>query len=387
MAVSTLTGLVDDNVVLPDEKIVDMDDVIAMLDPEVSQFTTMLMKIASSPAYNSKISWLEDQLFPRLSSLGTSISNAVTTVQVGNAGEGAYFRVNDLVRVATTGEAILVTAVSTDTIGFSRAVGATAAASAASAGQLVIVGNASLQGATLGTRKVTKRVLAYNYQQIQRNPYGFTETLLAERLYGGDAMDKERKKKLVEHKRQIENALFMGARAYVTSGANPQGFCGGAQEYIATNIKDAGASALTKGNLDAYFQAFMQHGSTNKVMFAAPQVAQEISGFLRDNWVRSQPGDQVWGVAVDAFISGAYGFQVPVIVKRDWNDFSTASAQYGGRAFVLDLDYIKLRPLRPTRLLKGRQGNDADEQDEEYLTEFSLEFAQEAAHGIIKNVT
>jgi len=102
--------------------------------------------------------------------------------------------------------------------------------------------------------------------------------------------------------------------------------------------------------------------------------------------VRATPDNQLWGVQVDAFISGAYGFQIPVIVKRDWNDFTTASKQYGGFAFLIDLDYVKLRPMRDTRLLKGRQANDADEQDEEYLTEFSLEFAQEQAHMLIKGV-
>lgn len=385
MAVSTLTGLVDDNVVLADEKIVDMDDVIAMLDPEVSQFTTMLMKVSSSPAYNSKIEWLEDQLFPRLSALAVSAATADTTLQV-TAGQGAYFRAGDVVRVAISGEAVKVTSVATDTLTISRAIGGVAAATAQTGSDLVIVGNASLQGATLGTRKITKRVLAYNYEQIQRNPYGFTETLLATRTYGGDSMDKERKKKLVEHKRSIENSLFLGARAYVTTGANPVGVSGGAVEFISTNVKDAGSASLTATNLDTYFRAFLQHGSTNKVLFVAPVIAQQISSFARDNWVRATPDNQLWGVNVDAFISGAYGFQIPVIVKRDWNDFTTASKQYGGFGFLVDLDYVKLRPLRATRLLKGRQANDADEQDEEYLSEFSLEFAQEQAHGLIKGV-
>lgn len=385
MAVSTLTGLVDDNVVLADEKIVDMDDVIAMLDPEVSQFTTMLMKVSSSPAYNSKIEWLEDQLFPRLSALAVSAATADTTLQV-TAAQGAYFRAGDVVRIAISGEAVKVTSVSTDTLTVSRAIGGVAAATAQTGSDLVIVGNASLQGATLGTRKITKRVLAYNYQQVQRNPYGFTETLLATRTYGGDSMDKERKKKLVEHKRAIENSLFFGPRAYITSGANPVGVSGGAVEYISTNVKDAASASLTRANLDTYFQAGLQHGSTNKVFFVAPTLAAEISSFARDNWVRATPEDQVWGVYVDAFISGAYGFQIPVIVKRDWNDFTTASKQYGGVGFLIDLDYVKLRPLRNTRLLKGRQANDADEQDEEYLTEFSLEFAQEPAHMLVKGV-
>jgi hypothetical protein len=385
MAVSTLTGLVDDNVILADERIVDMDNVIAMLDPDVSQFTTMLMKIASSPAYNSKIEWLEDQLFPRLSALIASAASSDTTLAV-TVGTGAYFRAGDVVRMGRTGEVVRVTAISTDTIGVTRAIATVTAASMDSTYGVVIVGNASLQGATLGTRKVTKRVLNYNYEQIQRNPYGFTETLIASRLYGGGAMDKERKKKAIEHKRAIENTLFFGGRALVTSGANPVGYSGGVDEFIVTNNKNPGG-VITKANLDDYFRAFLQHGSTNKVLFAAPLVAQAISGFLRDNWVRSQPGDQVWGVAVDAFISGAYGYQIPVVVKRDWNDFQTTVNQYGGRAYLVDLDYVKFRPLRETRHLTGRQGNDADEQDEEYLTEFSLEFAQEAVHGVIQGVT
>lgn len=362
-----------------------MDDVIAMLDPDVSQFTTMLMKVSSSPAYNSKIEWLEDQLFPRLSALAVSAATADTTLQV-TAGQGAYFRAGDLVRVAISGEAVKVTSVSTDTLTISRAIGGVAAATAQTGSDLVIVGNASLQGATLGTRKITKRVLAYNYQQIQRNPYGFTETLLATRTYGGDSMDKERKKKLVEHKRSIENSLFLGARAYITTGANPVGVSGGAVEFISTNVKDAGSASLTATNLDTYFQSFLQHGSENKVLFLAPTLAKQISSFARDNWVRATANDSVWGVQVDAFISGAYGYGVPVIVKRDWNDFTTASKQYGGFGFIIDLDYVKLRPLRSTRLLKGRAANDADEQDEEYLSEYSLEFAQEAAHGVIKGV-
>lgn len=385
MAVTTLTGLVDDNVINSDEKIVDMDNVIAMLDPSVSQFTTMLMKVASSPAYNAKIDWLEDQLFPRLSTLAASAASSDTTLSAAT-GTGAYFRAGDVVRLGRTGEVVRVTAISTDTLGVTRAVGTVTAASMDSTYGLIIVGNASLQGATLGTRKITKRVTNYNYCQIQRNPYGFTETVIATRQYGGSSLDKERKKKAVEHKRALELGLFFGARALVTSGANPVGYSGGADEFISTNIKNPGG-AITKANLDDYMRAILQHGSENKVMFAAPLVAQAISGFLRDNWVRSTPGDQVWGVAVDAFISGAYGYQIPVIVKRDWNDFQTTVNQQGGRAYIIDLDYVKYRPLRETQLLTGRQGNDADERDEEYLSEYSLEFAQESVHGLIEGVT
>lgn len=134
-----------------------------MLDPDESQFTTMLMMLGSSPAVREQINWLEDQLFPRLSALAASAASADTTVTV-TTGQGVYFRAKDIVRVATTGEAFSVTSISTDTLTIVRAIGGVAAASAASGGDLLIVGNAAAQGATLGTRHITKKVLGYNYE-------------------------------------------------------------------------------------------------------------------------------------------------------------------------------------------------------------------------------
>lgn len=385
MPVATAVGLVDDADILQNERIVDMDRTVAMLDPDTSQFTTMLMKIGSVPAKSSKVEWFEDELFPRLSSVQTNYTNVATSVVVA-AGTGVYFRVGDIVRNSAAGDAFRVTAVATDTLTVVRGIGGVAAAAGTAGDQLVILGNASAQGATMGTRAITKRVTNYNYTTIQRNPYGFTETLLASDLYTGNPRDRERQKKLVEHKRAIEQNLFWGPRALDVSGANPLGFSGGVIEFLSTNVKDVNGT-LTKALLDTYMRDLLQHGSTNKVLFAAPIIAQALSGFLRDAWSPATVGTKLWGAKVDAFISGAYGYQIPVFVKREWNDFSTTLKQWGGWAFLIDMDYVKLRPLRPTRLVKDIQANDADEYDEEYKTEYSFEFQQERVHALIKGVT
>src|SRR5579863_5864723 len=137
-----------------------------MLDPDESQFTTMLMMLGSSPAVREQINWLEDQLFPRLSSLAASATSATTTITV-TTGQGAYFRAKDIVRIAVSGEAFSVTSIATDTLTVVRGLGGVVAATAASGSDLLIVGNAATQGATLGTRHITKKVLGYNYTQIQ----------------------------------------------------------------------------------------------------------------------------------------------------------------------------------------------------------------------------
>ena len=289
-------------------------------------------------------------------------------------------------RNARAGDAFTVTSVATDALTVVRGIGRVAAAGGILADQLLIVGNAAVQGATLGTRKVTKKVNNFNFTQIVRQPFGFTNTLVASKLYAGNEPANEAKKKAVEHKRALEYILFWGARGAAESSTSVSGKCGGLFEFVTTNVKDV-AGNLSKTLLDTYLRDLLQHGTENKVLFASPAFAQAVSGFLRDAWQPTSVDTKLWGAKVNAFISGAYGYQIPVIVKRDWNDFSTASSQYGGWSFLVDMDSVALRPLRPTRFLQNRQANDADEETHEYLTETSFQVKQEQTHGVIIGVT
>jgi hypothetical protein len=385
MAATILSGLVDDADILSNERVIDMDPVISMLDPDNSQFTTMLMKASRRSCFSTKVEWLEDQLMPRISLVVSGGATDGATIVV-TTNEGAYFRAGDIVRNAKTGVAVRITSVSTDTLTPGNAIGAVAFAAHTAGDQLLIVGNAAAQGATLGTEKQTQRVAQYNYTQIQRNPYGFTNSIVASKLYGGPVPDKERSKKLVEHKRALEYTLFWGARSLNTSGSEPIGASGGLYEFVTTNVKNA-AGSLTATLLDTYMRDFLQHTASASVLFVSPLVAQAISGFLRNAWTPTSTGDRLYGAKVDGFVSGAYGTQIPVFVKRDWNDFSSSSGQYGGWAFCVNMENVELNTLRNTELLRDRQARDADREDEEYLTEFSLKVKQEKSHGIIYGVT
>jgi Family of unknown function (DUF5309) len=380
------TGLIDDIDILQNERVIDMDDAIAMLDPDVSQFTTMLMRVARSGADSTKVEWLEDELFPRLATVVSGGATDGATITLG-AGEGDYFRVHDLFRNARTGVAAKVdVATSSTVIDPGLALGRVAFVAHAAADQLLIIGNAAAQGATLGTRKVTKRVAQLNYQQIFRSPYGFTRSLMASKLYGGPEPAKERKKKAVEHKRGIEYTLFWGVKSLDVSGSEPRGQAGGLFEFVTSKVIDNNG-ALSKTQLDTAMRSFLQNGENNQVFFVSPLVAQAISGFLRDAWNPTTTGQRLWGAKVDGFISGAYGYQIPVVVKRDWNDFSSASKMYGGWGFSVNMDAVSLSTLRSTSLLRDRQANDADSYDEEYLTEFSVKIKHERKHGILLGVT
>ena len=363
-----------------------MSEIVGLLETDYTQFTTALMKVRSKPAQSTKVEWLEDRLFPRKSALAASATSAATSIDV-TTGEGTYFNVGDLVRNALTGEAYEVTGVTSDAVGVTRSIGTVAAASSASGAELVIIGNASLQGASTPTAKVTERSAVYNYTQIFRLSYSFTRSLTQSNLYTGGEPNYERKKKGVEHKRQIESGLFFGARDLDTGGSEPQGFMGGLVEFLTTNLHDP-SGQMTSTELDTYLQTDLQYGSgQNKVLFASPTVARVISTFARDNWTRATPQNTLWGVKVDGLVSGAFGYEVPVFVKREWGEFSSSSNQYGSWAFVVDMDKVRIRPLQNTVLLRNRQDNGQDRVTEEYLTETSFEIHNEQAHAIIKGVT
>lgn len=389
MAVTVLSGLVDDQDILSNQRVVDMNDVIQMLDPDVSQFTTILMKLASKPANSTKIEWLEDQYFPRVTTLAASATSAAGTISVAS-GTGAYFTQYDICRIVSTGEAVAVSAApSTDTVGITRAIGGVAAASAASGGDIVILGRAAVQGATQGTKRITKKTNAYNYTQIVRNNYGFVKSLAASKLYGGPQPDAERRKKLVEHKRSMEDLCFFGARKYDTStNTEPQGFVGGVWEFLTTNVKNP-AGQVTKATFDGYLDAFFAHGSLNKVAFAAPLPSRIISTYSSVGMGSAyQPfKPDVFGANIKTFISGAYGYELPIIVKREWSNMASTTSGYGSWMFVIDLDNVKLRPLRSTKLNRDIQAPDADRDEEEYITEFSLEVNLEASHGVVEGMT
>jgi hypothetical protein len=106
--------------------------------------------------------------------------------------------------------------------------------------------------------------------------------------------------------------------------------------------------------------------------------------------VGSRRPSNVFGVKVDAFISGAYGYRIPVVVKKEWG--AVPVARQGVRRLRIParhVDYIEQVPMRDrdTKLLTEQQPKGKDTYAAEYMREATWEFAQERAHGILFGVT
>ncbi len=378
-----LSGLVDTADPVSAELKIDMREKIADLDPDTSQFTTMLMKLPQERAQSFKVEWLNDELMPLVSALAASATSADTNLQV-TTNEGAYFKAGHIIRNVLTGEPMRVTGAAASSITVVRAIdGSTAASSASADAKLVIVGGSNEQGATAPTALITQRATNYNYTQIIRNSYRFTNTAKATQWYGGPLEAKERRKKAVEHKWEIENMLFFGARSYSAGSNNPRHSSGGLLQYV---TGESDTDTLDEVELQTFFRHGLEYGSKRKVFFCAPLVAQVISSFVEEDF-HARPGDNIHGVKVDGVISGVSGQQIPVIVKREWKRYGESAGQYGTYGVLVDLDYVQLAPLRDTVLLPNRQANDADESMAEFLSEVSLKVERPEVHRWLVDVT
>lgn len=382
-----LTGVVSDNTILANQRVIDMSEKISLLEPDAAPLTTFLQKLNKKDCFSSKVEWLSDELKPRLTALAATAASADTTIGL-TAGTGQYFRAGDVLRIATTGENVAVTAMATDTAGVVRAIGSVAAATAASGVDVVLVGNASQQGATIGTLKQTKLTANYNYTQIQRNPFGSTNTEAVSENYGGPELKRERGKKLLEHKVEMEHTAWFGRRHLITSGTQPQGFCGGFSDYVTTNITSAGSNALTQTGFETFLRTGFRYGSRNKVLFCSPLIMSGLSSFPQGRLAPPSPDVNKWGVHVRKYESGA-GDQVDIINLREFQDYQTALTQFGGWAFLVDMNDVRMRPLRTrdTRYMENLQAPDEDSEKHEFRTEWSIEIGNEKNHAILKAVT
>ena len=385
-----LTGVVDDADILSNQRVVDMSPTIAQLEPDEAPLTTMLQKTSKRAAFSQKVEWLSDELVPRLTTLNNGGNvTAIATTFIVATGTGSFFRPGDILRMSN-GENVRVSSVATDTLTVVRGIGSVAAAIITDLTDVIKVGNASAEGATLGTIKQMQQVANFNYCQIQRDPLGFTNTLINSDLYGGSEPAYEAKKKMMEHRRQIENTLFFGQRNLASVSGMPIGYCGGLVDFIYTNITNIGApNTLTEEIFESFIREGFRYGSRNKVLFASPLVVSALSSFPQGKLAPNSTGPSVkdYGVSLQRYL-GSSGETVNIVTKRDWQDYNqTAATGVGTWAFLVDMDDVVMRPLRKTVMLPNRQAPDEDSIKQEYLTEYSLQVGIEKNHAVLTGVT
>lgn len=364
----------------------DVKDKIVFWEPEAAPLTVLTKRLGRTRTVSQyQFDTLEKEPYPRLVTVSGSQTSSDTAIELTTGHGGRTFKYA-VIRNQRTGEVFWVSSVSTDTLTVTRAIGGFSAAMN-DGDTCVIEGSAYEDGSAKGTLKSVKETRTFNYCQIIRKPFGFTGRQMVTGLYGGRDPMTERKFQAVEHRKDIERALFFGQR-HSTTGSNSRtlAFMGGINYFIQSNVWNCGGFEPTERQFNEMLEYAMRWGdggnvqsSGNKVLFASPRWQTIFDSWGRDK-IRYDSSDQQLGIKVGSYVSSHGMLKVvrqPLFVGKD--------AQY---CYLLDLNHLAYvsHVERDTKLVENIQANDVDGFEEEYITDCSLDLEIEAAHARFEGI-
>src|SRR5262245_10059784 len=177
MAGVIATGYIGTEEPLSDERKIDMDEVIRRAKTDDAQFKTMSERTSSKTAVREKVNWLEEEDFPRLVTSSAALVGD-TTINL-TAGQGKIVHPNDSVRDTRSGERWRTTVGATDALTVARGIGTSPAAAVNASDAWLVVADTQPQGSDFPTARYLQRVLGYNFTQITRTVWTFTNTTTA----------------------------------------------------------------------------------------------------------------------------------------------------------------------------------------------------------------
>lgn len=368
---------------------IEMMDQIFQYDANATPTLAILSKRAPQAVSGSpKFQHLEDQPLPVKTTFSTGYNATATSITVAS-GTGAYFRVGDLVLFPTAasqaapGEVVLVTAVSTDTLTVTRNYNGdqTNGGSVSSGDNLQIIGNVNAEFAGARAIKTTTEATQTNYTQIIRTPFAVSNTLAASSLYGGNDMTYQRQKMATQHALECDRTV-MFSKAYENTSTATRA-TGGFISLVTTNVVNANGT-LTWPTIESLFEKVFRYGSPNKLFVVSRRIASQLD-LIAEGRIVTNTGETAYGVNIGR-LQSTHGSVMTAVYDQFTDDWA-------GYGVVIDLENVRLRYMskngenRLGLLRTNIQANDADGEEDEYLSEIGLQLMLESAHGVIKGVS
>lgn len=315
---------------------------------------------------------------------GYNDSDNPVAITVDGAGtNSAYiFTVGDIVKNASTGENLLVAAITSGTvISCTRAFGTTAAAAGTDDDGLFIVGNVNAENAGARNVNMTRSSKETNYTQIFKTSITVSGTEREANLYGGKDLPYLRAKMGTEHALDIERAFWWSEKKEDTT-AHPKRATGGILEWIQSSgayTQDA-SGTLTVSEFNTFLREGFTYGNDTKYLFAGGIVLQVLNEVARGQ-IQMKPLATSYGMQIGTWVT-AFGrvniVHVPLFVQ-----------EYAGTAFLIDMDCLKYRYMnnRDTKLFTNVQAPDVDGQIDQYVSEVGLQRTQAPKCAYLYGVT
>ena len=259
--------------------------------------------------------------------------------------------------------------------------------------------NAAVEGADASTATLSPTTRVGNRTQISQKTVGVTGTLQAVDKAGRKSeLAYQLSKASSEIKRDMEFTFLNNTvQSNGTAGSTAR-VLGGLQTWLATNgdfgtggsAGSSGTTARTNGTnrtfteteLKTVIKEVFESGGSPKILMVTPAHKQTVSAF---NGIAAQrymaPSDAPTTIigAADIYLSD-FG-SVSVVPNR----FMLSGNSANDVAFVLDPEYAAVAYLRPFQTIELAKNGDSDRT--QLLVEYTLEVKNEAAHGIIADLS
>jgi len=298
---------------------------------------------------------------------------------------GSRFRAGDQIQVEGSEELMLVTGVDNNTLTVVRGYAGTTAENLADNQVINILGNAALEGDDKPGARFTNRTRCGNYTQIFTAAIEISGTDMATSKLGlADEMDYQKQERLRELLRDLENTVINGGKP----ASNPEG---------------SSSARRTMKGIVQHLQTNVFHAGDNGFPAGADLSEAKINYVLRKIWECSSGN-------VDLIIAG--GFQ-----KRMINNFSAESRSYAAddttftnmisvyesdfgvcriittrwlpqdTVLLLDSSRISVMPLAGRSFYFKPLSSSGDYECGELIGEYTVEFRNEMAHGVIRGLS
>ena len=368
------------------ELVEDVSDIIGIVSP----FETPLLDHigdAKRPAMSTVHEWVEDTLLPNTDLINqVTFSPSPTTDTSIIVDNGPRFQVGDLVRPAGSTEVMLVTGITDSTLTVTRGYGSTSPATLANNMKLYILGNAALEGADATTARFTNRSRSQNYTQIFAATVEASGSMLAARAQGiEDELDYQKQERMRELLRDLENCVINGA----APSNNEQGSSSvrrsmdGIVHSIATNQFAVGVGAIPPG------AGAGSDELTEEVLNAAlRQIWEQSSGAVDTIVVGGSQKRKI-----NAFISSSRGYEandtrftdLVSVYESDFGVCRVILSRWTPADSVLFLDSsrVEVMPLTGRSFHFKPLAPSGDSNIGQVIGEYTLEFRNENAHGVL----
>jgi len=362
----------------------DVSDLIGIISP----YETPLLDALGDPmreATGTHHEWLEDELLPNKDAINDNTytdPSADTDFVVDN---GSRFRVGDQIQVEGSEELMVVTGIDGDTLTVVRGYAGTTPEDLADNQVINILGNAALEGADKPGARFTNRSRCGNYTQIFTAAVEVSGTDMAASQLGlADEMDYQKQERLRELVRDLENIVINGGQP----ASNPEGSSSvrrsarGIIQHLSTSVFHTGDSGFPTGNdldeakINYVLRKIWENSNGNVDLIVVGGFQKRKINSFTANSRSYAAGDTTFTDMINIYESD---FGICRIVTTRWVSQDAA--------LFLDSSRINVLPLAGRSFHFKPLASSGDYECGELIGEYTVELRNEAAHGLIRDLS